>query len=131
MTDRERIITAFEKCIRITEDGEMVSDCEHCPNRNKKGDVACADYFELGVEVPWKLADDLLKLTKDNNVPDKKPGGLTSIGYNYIIDQIVNRKVQPPKEMYTMELSAWLTGYAKCQNDIIDIINKLKDQYGR
>lgn len=73
MTDRERIITAFEKCIRIMEDGEMVSDCEHCPNRNKKGDVACADYFELGVEVPWKLADDLLKLAKDNNVPDKKP----------------------------------------------------------
>ncbi len=131
MTDRERIITAFEKCIRIMEDGEMVSDCEHCPNRNKKGDVACADYFELGVEVPWQLADDLLKIAKDNNAPDKKPGGLTSIGYNYIIDQVVNRKVQPPEEMYTMELSAWLTGYAKCQNDIIDIINKLKDQYGR
>ena len=131
MTDRERIITAFEKCIRITKDGEMVSDCEHCPNRNKKGDVACADYFELGVEVPWHLADDLLKIAKDNNAPDKKPGGLTSIGYNYIIDQVVNRKVQPPEEMYTMELRAWLTGYAKCQNDIIDIINKLKDQYGR
>ena len=135
MTDRERIITSFEKCIRIMEDGEMVSDCEHCPYKSKeweeKGFAACDEFSELTVEVPWQLADDLLKLAKDNNVPDKKPGGLTSIGYNYIIDQVVNRKVQPPEEMYTMELRAWLTGYAKCQNDIIDIINKLKDQYGR
>ena len=76
--------------------------------------------------------DDCIKHVHDSpTIGDKTPGGLTSIGYNYIIDQVVNRKVQPPEEMYTMELSAWLTGYAKCQNDIIDIINKLKDQYGR
>ena len=80
MTDRERIITAFEKCIRITKNGEMVSDCEHCPYKSKewekKGFAACDEFSELTVEVPWQLADDLLKLAKGQQEPQKPALGV-------------------------------------------------------
>lgn len=83
MTDRERIITAFEKCIRITEDGEMVSDCEHCPYKSKewekKGVAGCDEFLELTVEVPWQLADDLLSLVKEQEAFDIDDGGIDFI----------------------------------------------------
>lgn len=56
---------------------------------------------------------------------------LTKVGYDHIIDRIVNRKVEPPKDMNCITLYAWMTGYADCQHDIIDIIEKLKEQNGR
>lgn len=59
------------------------------------------------------------------------PDGLTTIGYDDIISRILNRAIDPPKGKTAYELTAWLTGYADCQKAIIDIINKLKDQYGR
>lgn len=56
---------------------------------------------------------------------------LTKMGYDNITDRIINRIVQPPFDMNCSELNAWLNGYATCQNDILEIIGQLKDQYGR
>ena len=58
-------------------------------------------------------------------------GELTKIGYDQIIDKIVNREIEPPKGMNCFVLNAWLQWYADCQNAIIDIVEKLRDQYGR
>ena len=58
-------------------------------------------------------------------------GELTKTGYDQIIDKIVNREIEPPKGMNCFVLNAWLQGYADCQNAIIDIVEKLRDQYGR
>lgn len=55
---------------------------------------------------------------------------LTKIGYDNIIEYIVNREVTPPK-MNVYDMHIWLSAYAKCQNDIIDIIKSLKNDYGR
>lgn len=57
--------------------------------------------------------------------------GLTKIGYDDILLRIANRLIQPPNDMTAAELSAWLNGYLKCQNDVTEIIGNLKDQYGR
>ena len=57
--------------------------------------------------------------------------GLTKMGYDEIINRILNRTVQPPNDMRVETLDAWLIGYAKCQSDVLEIIGKLKDQYGR
>lgn len=57
--------------------------------------------------------------------------GLTKIGYEDIINRILNRTVQPPNDMRVETLDAWLIGYAKCQSDVLEIISKLKDQCGR
>ena len=59
------------------------------------------------------------------------PNGLTNMGYDQIIERIINRMVQPLDDMTVEALNAWLTGYATCQNDVLEIIGKLKDQYGR
>lgn len=56
---------------------------------------------------------------------------LTKQGYDNIIDRIINREVEPPKDKNCAELNAWLQGYADCQNAIIDIIESLKNQFGR
>ena len=56
---------------------------------------------------------------------------LTKIGYDNIIDRIINRKVETPKDMNCITLHAWLTGYTDCQHDIINIIKELRDQNGR
>ena len=56
---------------------------------------------------------------------------LTTQGYDNIIDRIVNRIVKPPEELTANELCIWCNAYAECQDNIIDIINKLKEGYGR
>ena len=61
----------------------------------------------------------------------KMPEGLTKMDYDMIIDRIINRTVQPHDDMTVEMLNAWLTGYAACQRDVLEIIGKLKDQYGR
>jgi len=58
----------------------------------------------------------------------KRMSELTKVGYDNIIDRIVNRKVEPPKDMNCITLYAWLTGYTDCQQDIINIIKELRDQ---
>ena len=59
------------------------------------------------------------------------PEGLTKMGYDMIVEHIINRKIQPPNDKTCFELNAWLQGYADCQNAILEIIGKMKDQYGR
>lgn len=59
------------------------------------------------------------------------PEGLTKTGYDMIVEHIINRKIQPPNDKTCFELNAWLQGYADCQNTILEIIGKMKDQYGR
>ena len=61
----------------------------------------------------------------------KMPEGLTKMGYDMIVEHIINRKIQPPNDKTCFELNAWLQGYADCQNTILEIIGKMKDQYGR
>lgn len=56
---------------------------------------------------------------------------LTKVGYSLIIDRIVNRKVEPPKGLDAIGLLNWCSAYAQCQNDILDIIEKLRDSNGR
>lgn len=59
------------------------------------------------------------------------PDELTKMGYDQIVEHIVNRTVQPPNDITVEMLNTWLTGYATCQNNILDIIVKLKENYGR
>lgn len=61
----------------------------------------------------------------------KMPEGLTKMGYDMIVDRIITKKIQPPSDKTCFELNAWLQGYADCQNAILEIIGKMKDQYGR
>lgn len=61
----------------------------------------------------------------------KMPEGLTKMGYDMIVEHIINMKIQPPNDKTCFELNAWLQGYADCQNTILEIIGKMKDQYGR
>lgn len=56
---------------------------------------------------------------------------LTKIGYDQIIERIVNRQFDPPRGKNLRELSDYLTGYADCQNDIISLLQELRDEYGR
>ena len=56
---------------------------------------------------------------------------LTKAGYSLIIDRIVNRKINPPQGLDAAELLNWCSAYAQCQNDILGIIEKLRDSNGR
>lgn len=56
---------------------------------------------------------------------------LTKAGYSLIIAKIVNRKVYPPQGLDAVELLNWCSAYAQCQNDIVDIIKKLRESNGR
>ncbi len=56
---------------------------------------------------------------------------LTKVGYSMIIDQIVNREVEPPEGLDAVGLLNWCTAYAQCQDDILDIIEKLMNSNGR
>lgn len=56
---------------------------------------------------------------------------LTKAGYSLIIDKIVNREIDPPHGLGAVELLNWCSAYAQCQNDILDIIMKLRESNGR
>ena len=52
---------------------------------------------------------------------------MTDTGYENIIEKLVNRVVTMPDDDYNLEmLSAWLSGYAACQHDVLEIIEDLK-----
>lgn len=57
--------------------------------------------------------------------------GLTKMGFDQIIERIVNRQFDPPRGKNLRALSDYLTGYADCQNDIISLLQELRDRYGR
>ena len=52
---------------------------------------------------------------------------MTDIGYDFVIEKIVNRLITIPNDDYTINmLSAWLSGYAQCQHDVIEIIEEMR-----
>ena len=53
---------------------------------------------------------------------------LTKMGYDQIIERILNKAVDPPNGKTYTELTAWMNGYANCVNNVIDIILKMKEQ---
>lgn len=55
---------------------------------------------------------------------------MTKIGLEHISNEIRHRIVEPPYDMSIEVLQAWLNGYAKCQNDILEMIGKyMEDQH--
>lgn len=56
---------------------------------------------------------------------------LTKAGYSLIIDKIMNRKVDPPQGLDAIGLLNWCAAYAQCQEDILGIVEKLRDSNGR
>lgn len=51
---------------------------------------------------------------------------ITELGYNEIIQRIVDHIIEIPEGMTAAELMNWLKGYGQAQNDIIRIIMDLK-----
>ena len=51
---------------------------------------------------------------------------MTEIDYKYIRDKIMNRSVDPPKDLTLGLLQGWLTGYAQCQQDILEVIDQIE-----
>lgn len=51
---------------------------------------------------------------------------MTDNGYKMLIERIVNRTIEIPNNTWRLEdVQSWLSGYAKCQLDIIDIIDSI------
>lgn len=56
---------------------------------------------------------------------------MTKIGIENLKDRIINRTIDPPQDLTIQELTAWLNGHAKCQIDILEIIESLtKEAWG-
>lgn len=47
---------------------------------------------------------------------------MTKIGLEHIANEITNRIVEVPDDLALRDLTAWLNGYAKCQEDILELI---------
>lgn len=90
--------------------------------------------MKLGMKIAAGECDVMNEEIQEEHVErkgTKMPEGLTKMGYDMIVEHIINRKIQPPNDKTCFELNAWLQGYADCQNTILEIIEKMKDQYGR
>lgn len=60
--------------------------------------------------------------------------GLTKMGYDQIIERIQNMQymrfgITGPATLEDLE--RYLEGYRSCKNDIISLLQELRDQYGR
>ena len=54
---------------------------------------------------------------------------MTKIGLEHIANEIRHRIVEPPYDMSIETLQAWLNGYARCQEDILELIGEyMEDQ---
>lgn len=53
---------------------------------------------------------------------------MTKIGLEQIMNDIRHRIVDPPYYMSIEVLQAWLNGYAKCQEDILELIGRYLDE---
>ena len=51
---------------------------------------------------------------------------MTNTGYDFLIEKLTARLVETPTDYNIDMLSAWLSGYAQCQHDVLDIIEELK-----
>lgn len=48
---------------------------------------------------------------------------MTDIGYQHLIEKILSSEVEIPKRTFrTTELILYLQGYAKCQQEVIELI---------
>ena len=56
---------------------------------------------------------------------------LTKAGYSQIIERILNMTVTPPDSITVRDLQHWIEGYIKAQTDVLEILNKMRDTYGR
>lgn len=57
--------------------------------------------------------------------------GLTKMGYDQIIERVLNIKTTLPELLTVDEAKLYLDGYQRCQIEIFKLLNELKDQYGR
>ena len=55
---------------------------------------------------------------------------MSDTSLDFLIEQIKNRKVEPPMLLTAHELSMWMLGYSACQSDITDVISKMKEIVG-
>ena len=53
---------------------------------------------------------------------------MTKIGLEHIANEIRHRIVEPPYDMSIETLQAWLNGYARCQEDILEVIGTYKEK---
>lgn len=53
---------------------------------------------------------------------------MTKIGLEHISNAIINRIVEVPDDLALRDLTAWLNGYDKCQNDILEMIWRYLDE---
>lgn len=51
---------------------------------------------------------------------------MTDIGYDFILSKLTSRLVDCPNQYNVDMLSAWLSGYAQCQHDVIEIIEQMR-----
>lgn len=56
---------------------------------------------------------------------------MTNIGYDYILQQISQMTIVPPKDLTANELTRWLNGYQACMNSIVKMIVELKNDNER
>lgn len=56
---------------------------------------------------------------------------LTKQGYDMIIDRIQDMNVETPTILTATGLQIWIQAYTQCQDEIIDLIAKLRDSNGR
>lgn len=54
---------------------------------------------------------------------------MTKIGLEHISNAIINRIVEVPDDLALRDLTAWLNGYARCQNDILELIGTYMEEY--
>jgi len=53
---------------------------------------------------------------------------MTKIGYEYIIERILEHPVIPPQNNTVTELGSWLLGYSACMNEITDLIRQIENE---
>lgn len=51
---------------------------------------------------------------------------MTDVGYDFILSKITGRLIESPDHYNVDMLSAWLSGYAQCQHDIIEVIEEMR-----
>ena len=56
---------------------------------------------------------------------------LTKQGYDMIIERIMDMSVETPTILTATGLQIWIQAYTQCQSEIVELIEDLKDQFGR
>ena len=118
------------RCTMGLECDTMLSSVKDCPMWEDGFEYTI---FSGGEESTIKAAHFELaqEITSENNSNETEREQLTDNIWDWIISSIVNRSAELPKEeMNVQELTAWMNGYAKCQLDIIDLLNVMRAMRG-